>query len=249
MSNAATLRAELEHLWHGTPLAEPMYTDSAAGPVHRVRKHIGAQSAEQLVERDRQVSEQARNDLRKAQVVVLLVGTTAELWLDRQTGAPFNEIPPPNIHADDQVRLDPGGLDSLREDIRRIQDIALENLEAKLVLAACPIPLYATWLAEPILSANGRSKALLRAAIDAELKPEVRYLDLWDWTVAQAGGRSPMQPDARHFSWRGTDRIMHFAEQRLSGSHEIPPLSLAHRARSLARDMKLQLRFLRRSSR
>jgi hypothetical protein len=98
------------------------------------------------------------------------------------------------------------------------------------VFSICPIPLYATWSDTSVIAANGRSKALLRTALDVELNSGATYLDLWDWVQAQSRWWTPMQKDGRHLRSAGVDRIMLFAERRLGA--DVASLPLSHRLAS-----------------
>jgi hypothetical protein len=128
-----------------------------------------------------------------------------------------------------------------RTDVARTQELLSEHVRGAQVYAVCPIPLYATWLDRHIVDANGRSKALLRAAIELELAGNSIYLPLWDWMQAQTGRWSPTRRDGRHLDRTGINRIMLFAERYL-GAAPVPELPLRERMRAGAADALDRLR-------
>jgi hypothetical protein len=202
--------------------------------VHRYRK-LSAPDRAQLLDRDRAATEQARKLIAGADLLVIVLGTTAEVWRDEQSGLPTNEIPPPASHSGGGWRVDGGGLDTIRDDVVRIQALLAQHASAAQVYAVCPIPLYATWLDRNIIDANGRSKALLRAALELELSRDSTYLPLWDWMQAQTGGWSPTRRDGRHLDRTGVNRIMLFAERSLT-RQPVRPLPWSQRIRARAAD-------------
>jgi hypothetical protein len=238
--NADTIRIELEHLLEGKDWPADFVLDGGDVLYHRYRKKCVGKTREELLEQDAKISERARFHLEKAKLIVVLIGTTAEVWRD-EDGQPTNEIPPPPSYEQNGWHIDPGELDALRGQIRDIQHLLKKHTEAHTAFAVCPIPLYATWLDQGILEANGRSKALLRTALDLELDEDSTYLPLWDWMQGQTGRGSVMKRDGRHFDQVGIDRIMYFAEQMLS-SEPVPKLSLRHRLRSRIADRWERLR-------
>jgi hypothetical protein len=176
-----------------------------------------------------------RAALESADVILCVIGTTIEVWRTEGGRVAINEIPHPDIYRQGGWELDLGDLDEVRSELREIQRLLTAHTPAARVYAVCPIPLYATWADESIVTMNGRGKSLLRVALDLELSGEEVYLPLWDWMQAQTRRWTPTRPDGRHLDWAGTDRLMHFAERYLAPG-EIPKLTVRHRARSLARD-------------
>ena len=232
--NPHVIRLELEHVLGGGEWPSDVVLDASEGVAHRYRK-LAAVNRAQLLERDREATEQARKLLGDADLLLVVFGTTAEVWRDRDAGLPTNEIPPPETHRRGSWQVDEGDLEAIRGDLARTQALVGENLSAAQVYAVCPIPLYATWLDRHIVDANGRSKALLRAALDLELGPEATYLPLWDWMQAQTGRWSPTRRDGRHLDRTGVNRIMLFAERFLA-TERVPPLPWSLRARARASD-------------
>jgi hypothetical protein len=232
--NPHVIRLELEQVLGGGKWPSDVVLDAGDGVSHRYRK-LTAANRDQLVERDREATEQARKLLGDADLVLIVFGTTAEVWRDSDAGLPTNEIPPPESHRQGGWQVDEGELGAIRDDLARTQSLLSEGVTAAQVYAVCPIPLYATWLDRHIVDANGRSKALLRAALDLELGPEATYLPLWDWMQAQTGRWSPTQRDGRHLDRTGVNRIMLFAERFLA-TEPVAALPWSVRARARAAD-------------
>ena len=235
--NPATVRLELGHVLAGEPWPDEFILDGGDHFAHRFRKRCTARTREELVALDREISDRARAHLQAADLILVLVGTTTEVWRDEQLGLPTNEIPPPAAHRRGGWQLDPGDFDEIRESIAGVQRLLTEHTRAAQAYAVCPIPLHATWLDKGVLEANGRTKALLRAALELELTGDSAYLPLWDWMQGQTGRWSPMTPDGRHLDDVGTDRLMLFAEQFLS-AEPVPPLAVGHRLRSSWTDLR-----------
>lgn len=232
--NAQSIRLELEHVLGGVDWPEEIAVSIRTGFTHRFRKRSAAPSLTALHELDAKQTAEARAALQRADIVIVLAGTTTEVWHDAATGLGTNEIPDPSIFDLSRWTVDYGDLGDLRTEISRIQELLTQGTRAHQVFSVCPIPLYATWSDTPVVAANGRSKALLRAALDLELEPGAIYLDLWDWVQAQSRWWTPMRRDGRHFRSTGLDRIMQFAERRLGAA--IAPLPIRHRLFSQCMD-------------
>jgi len=245
--NPQSVRLELEHVLVGVDWPEEIAVSIPTGFTHRFRKRCAAATIEELYELDAQQTAEARAALRQADTVIVVVGTTAEVWRDAATGHWANEIPEPSIFDLSRWSVDYGDLDDLRAEISRIQGALAQGTRAHQVFSVCPIPLYATWSDMPVIAANGRNKALLRIALDLELNAQATYLDLWDWVQAQSRWWTPMQKDGRHLRYSGVDRIMLFAERRL-GADNIS-LSLRHRLSSQGIDAYLAAKRLVSSAR
>jgi hypothetical protein len=228
--NAQSIRLELEHVFAGVEWPEDLSVSTPTGFTHRFRKRCAAASVDALRELDRQQTKEARTALGRADIVIVLAGTTTEVWRDQVTGLWANEIPEPSIYDPSRWTVDYGDLEGLRSEISRIQDLLARGTRARQVFSICPIPLYATWSDTSVIAANGRSKALLRTALDVELNSGATYLDLWDWVQAQSRWWTPMQKDGRHLRSAGVDRIMLFAERRLGA--DVASLPLSHRLAS-----------------
>lgn len=214
--NPQIMRLELDHVLAGAPWPDDIAVAIPDGFTHRFRKRCSAASVNELLALDRRMTAELRSSLSDADVVIVLAGTTAELWRDAATGLATNEIPHPAVFDERRWRVDLGSLDDLSAELEAIHALLREHTTATAVYAVCPIPLNATWSDWPIIRANGRSKALLRVALEA-LPEDAVYLDLWDWMQAQTGRWSPTKFDGRHFDQAGIDRIMRFAERRLGG--------------------------------
>lgn len=238
--NAQLIHIELAHVLAGQAWPEDPVLAVPHGFTHRFRKRCSAQTEEALRTLDAAHTAESRQTLLDADVIITLIGTTTEVWHDPATGLPANEIPHPAIFSSRDWSLDLGSVDALRREIRGMQQLIAEHTTASQVYAVCPVPLNATWCDGPIIAANGRTKALLRVALDLELDAEGIYLDLWDWVQAQTGDWTPMSGDGRHFDRGGVDRIMHFAEARLGA--DPGPLTARHRLRSGLGDTWFRLR-------
>jgi hypothetical protein len=235
--NPEIIRIELDHvLGHvDWPLDVPVAVDGSY--VHRFRKRSSAGSAEELRRHDARDTLATREALAIADVIIVLVGTTAELWRGASDRVATNEIPHPSIFDKREWELDFGGLSESASHVRRIQELLLAHTDAHVALAVCPIPLNATWTTDPVSTANGRTKALLRMAVDAVPgSPRGSYLDLWDWVQTQTGRSTPMTYDGRHISERGATRMASLVAQRL-GDVEARP-SARHRVRSGITDIR-----------
>jgi hypothetical protein len=241
--NVHAVRAELERVFEGKPWPVPVALEipGSGSFVHPFRKNLVARSEDELVERDEQVSEQLASTLKAADVVICVVGTTAEAWRAGTGGAVVNEIPPPDVFNQGGWALDMGNLDDIRAEVRGTMAQLAKHTRAAQVYAVCPIPLYATWADSSIVAMNGRSKALLRAALEQELTEGETYLPMWDWMQAQTRRWSPTRSDGRHFDWVGVDRLMFFCERFLAAG-EVPALSLRHRVSSVLKDAGYRLR-------
>jgi hypothetical protein len=235
--NAQSIRVELEHVLGGVDWPADIAVSTPTGFTHRFRKRCAAPSREALHELDVRQTTEALGALQRADLVIVFVGTTTEVWRDTATGVWANEIPEPALFDLSRWEVDYGDLDGLRNEISRIESSLTSGTEAHQVFSVCPIPLNATWSDDPIIAANGRNKALLRVALDLELKPEAIYLDLWDWVQAQSRWWTPMQRDGRHLRYAGVDRMMLFAERRLGA--DVAPLPFGHRLRSQRLDAQV----------
>ncbi|MDQ3572077.1 MAG: GSCFA domain-containing protein [Actinomycetota bacterium] len=234
--NSHVVRLELEHVLGGEEWPAEIALAADSGWAHRFRR-ISAQTPEELGKLDRRASRRAREAISRADLILILLGTTTEVWRDAPSGQPTNQIPPPETYHAGDWRLDAGRLDALRDDVAAIGRTLREHTEARQVYSVCPIPLHATWLDRHIIEANGRSKALLRTALEIELDEADTYLPLWDWTLAQTERRSPTKRDGRHFDRRGFNRIMLFAESYLA-TENIPPLGARERIHATAEDLR-----------
>ena len=245
--NVHAVRTELEHVFEGKPWPVPaaLEVPGDGSFVHPFRKTLVARSEDELLERDEQISEQVASALKAADVVICVIGTTAEAWRAGTGGPVVNEIPPPDVFNQGGWALDMGNLDEMRAEVRATVAQLAKHTRAAQVFAVCPIPLYATWADGSIVTMNGRSKALLRTALEEELTEAETYLPMWDWMQAQTGRWSPTRPDGRHLDWVGVDRLMLFCERFLAAG-EVPPLSLRHRVGSMLSDAGYRLRVARR---
>jgi GSCFA family len=241
--NPQAIRAELERvlLEQPWPLPVAMEIPGGKGFAHPFRKNIVTSSRPELVVRDDEVTKQVRAALESADVILCVIGTTIEAWASEHGGVAINEIPHPEIYNQGGWELDMGSLDSVRAEVREIQRLLMEYTTAARVYAVCPIPLYATWADQSVVTMNGRSKALMRAALEAELTDAETYLPMWDWMGAQTRRWTPTRPDGRHLDWVGIDRLMHFCERYLAEG-EVPRLSRRHRLRSRLKDAAYRLK-------
>lgn len=234
--NSSVVRLELEHVLEDREWpAEPGLPNDGSY-AHRFRR-LTASSNEALLEADEQTTRRARRQLRAADVILVLLGTTTEMWRDAELGRPTNQIPPPEAFHARAWTLDGGDLRGIREDLAEIKRLLAQHVKAVPVYSVCPIPLQATWLDRSIVDANGRGKALLRTALELEGASPGVYLPLWDWMQAQTERRSPTRPDGRHFDRRGTNRVMLFAEQYLA-AEEVAPIPLKERVLAQAQDLR-----------
>ena len=120
------------------------------------------------MEVDERTTRLAKRQLRAADVIMVLLGTTTEVWRDAELGRPTNQIPPPEAYHAGGWTLDDGDLQGIREDLSAIKRLLAEHIKAVPVYSVCPIPLHATWLDRNVVDANGRGKALLRTALELE---------------------------------------------------------------------------------
>lgn len=242
--NPASLRAELEHVVAGNPWPFDIAVQTPDGVEHRLRERCRATTREDLLSIDAVVTQRVRDLLEQAELLIIIVGTTTEVWRDQRSGLPTNKIPHPKVFERGGWYLDPGDVEDICADVTRIQDLLSEHSDTPQVYTVCPVPLYATWLDIPVAAANGRGKALLRTALERSLRDDSVYLDMWDWVQAQAGRRLPVRTDGRHFTASGLDQIMMFTETRLS-ARKVPKLSARHRARSRIIDLRQRARYSR----
>lgn len=239
--NPQAVELELRHTLAGEAWAADAALEVGDGRWgHRFRKGLFAGSRAGLIELDEAVTQRMRAALTKADVVVVIVGTTTEMWREAGSGMLTNEIPEPSLFDEDRWYVDAGNAEDARRSISGIQEVLRQGCDARILLAVCPIPLYATWTDQPILDANGRTKAILRVAVDEAIDPDVGYCPLWDWTQGQFGRRSFVIRDGRHFSYRGSDELMRRVE--LAICERRGRLGIAHRGRSLLADLRLGLR-------
>jgi hypothetical protein len=237
--NPQAIRLELEHVLAGAPWLEDMVLAVPGGYTHRFRKRCSASAESELRRLDEEMTAATREALERAEVILVIVGTTTELWRDAASGVATNQIPHPTVFHERAWNLDLGDLDDVADELAAIHALIRTHTSAQPVYTVCPIPLHATWSAAPIVTANGRTKGILRAAVE-RLPEDAVYLDLWDWVQAQTGRWSPMKADGRHFDEVGIDRAMLFAERRLGA--DPPPLSVGHRLRSTRIDAGERLR-------
>jgi GSCFA family len=241
--NPQAIRTELERVLLDRPWPLPiaMEIPGGGGFAHPFRKNIVTSSRPELVMRDEEVSKQVRAALEAADVILCVIGTTTETWRSEHGGVAINEIPHPAIFKQGGWELDLGDLDSIRDEVREIQRLLAAHTSAARVYGVCPIPLYATWADQSVVTMNGRTKALMRTALELELTDQETYLPMWDWMLAQTRRWTPTRPDGRHLDWTGIDRLMFFCERYLAEG-EVPRLSRRHRARSALRDAAYRLR-------
>lgn len=242
--NPFSLRTELEHVLTGSEWPFDIAVNTPEGVEHRLRRQCRAATRDELLAVDARITDRVRALLTQADLLIIIAGTTAELWRDARSGLPTNIIPHPHVYARGGWELDPGDLGDICAEVERTQYLLNQYTDAPKVYAVCPVPLYATWLDTPISVANGRSKALLRTALELSLQDDAHYLDMWDWVHAQAGRRVPIQADGRHFTATGLDQIMLFTERRLCAS-PVPRLSARHRIRSRLTNVRQRTRYWR----
>jgi hypothetical protein len=111
--NPQVVRLELEHVLEGAEWPSEIALGGADGVFHRYRK-LSAASRDELLDRDRKATEQAHKLITEADVLLVVLGTTTELWRDRDQGLPTNEIPPPESHRAGDWQVDDGDLDEIR---------------------------------------------------------------------------------------------------------------------------------------
>jgi hypothetical protein len=234
--NSSVVRLELEHVLEGRPWPAELGLAADGSYAHRFRR-LAASSNDALLEADERTTRQVQRQLSAADVIIVLLGTTTEMWRDAELGRPTNQIPPPEAFHAGGWTLDGGDLQGIREDLTAIKRLLAEHIKAVPVYSVCPIPLQATWLDRSVVDANGRGKALLRTALELEGTSPGVYLPLWDWMQAQTERRSPTKRDGRHFDRRGTNRVMLFAEQYLA-AREVAPIGIKERMLAQAQDLR-----------
>jgi GSCFA family len=238
--NTHVIRLELEHVLEGRDWPSEIALAAEEGVVHRYRR-LAAPTRAELVELDRRATERARRLISRSDVLMIVFGTTTEVWRDSDEGLPTNQIPPPPALAEGGWDVDAGALEAIRDDLITVQDLLDAHASGPQVYSVCPIPIYATWLDRHVADSNGRAKALLRTALELEMRPPSVYLPLWDWMQAQTERRSPTKRDGRHFDRRGVDRIMLFAERYLA-AEPVPPLGASERVRARIEDWGERIR-------
>ena len=234
--NSSVVRLELEHVLEDRQWPAEPGLPADGSYAHRFRR-LTAPSDEALQAADEGTTRRVKRQLTGADVIIVLLGTTTEMWRDAELGRPTNQIPPPETFHAGGWTLDGGDLQGICEDLAEIKRLLARHTQAVPVYSVCPIPLQATWLDRSVVEANGRGKALLRTALELEGTSPGVYLPLWDWMQAQTERRSPTRPDGRHFDRRGTNRIMLFAEQYLA-TGEVPPIGIRERVRAQAQDLR-----------
>jgi hypothetical protein len=234
--NSSVVRLELEHVLERRPWPAEPGLAADGSYTHRFRRLTGS-SNDLLRKADERTTRHVQRQLSAADVIIVLLGTTTEVWRDAELGHPTNQIPPPEAFHAGGWTLDDGDLQGIRKDLATIKRLLGEHTTAVPVYSVCPIPLHATWLDRSVVDANGRGKALLRTALELEGTSPGVYLPLWDWMQAQTERRSPTKRDGRHFDRRGTNRIMMFAEQYLAAD-EVAPLGIKERVLAQAQDLR-----------
>jgi GSCFA family len=241
--NSSVVRLELEHVLEDRPWPAELGLAADGSYVHRFRR-LTASSNDALREADERTTRHVQRQLNAADVIIVLLGTTIEMWRDAELGRPTNQIPPPEAFHAGEWTLDGGDLQGIREDLAAIKRLLAEHTKAVPVYSVCPIPLQATWLDRSVVDANGRGKALLRTALELEGTSPGVYLPLWDWMQAQTERRSPTKRDGRHFDRRGTNRVMLFAEQYLAAG-EVAPIGIKERMLAQAQDLRERIASMR----
>ena len=143
--NVQSIRLEFEHVLGDVEWPDEIAVPTKSHFTHRFRKRCVAASVEALYELDARQTAEARIALEQADIVIVVAGTTTEVWRDAVTGLWANEIPDPSLFDLSRWRVDYGDLGGLRAEISRIQDLLTQATRAHQVFSVCPIPLYATW--------------------------------------------------------------------------------------------------------
>jgi hypothetical protein len=105
--------------------------------------------------------------IRRANVVVLTLGLT-EIWFDRRAGLYLNGIPPQRLveRYPERFTLHARTYAETLADLEACRRLLVAHVQpgVRLVVTVSPIPLRRTFFDEDVLTANGYSKAVLRAA-------------------------------------------------------------------------------------
>lgn len=157
------------------------------------------------VTRDRAVQRRVEIDsiyaqMRTSNLVVLTLGLT-ECWYDNEASTFLNRVPPPNF-----MRNHPGRYSFINLDVadcvdllRRAlsQAVAIDGLN--ILLTVSPVPLQTTFTGLDCVTANARSKAVLRTAADQLCQDFAGRVDYFpSYEIVVSGGISSYGTDNVH---------------------------------------------------
>ena len=149
----------------------------------------------------------SRKALKECEVLVLTVGV-AEVWRDKRDKAVFARVPHAltDNHEFYVLRWD----DATYELDNAICILKRYNPKVKIILSLSPIPLMATFRHDvDVVTANGYSKAVLRAAIDEVVRAntDVYYFPSYEFVI---NGVGKFSEDNRHPTPETVNLVMEF---------------------------------------
>lgn len=151
--------------------------------------------------------------IREADVVVLTLGLS-EVWFDRASGLYLNAAPMEHLVAAYPGRYELHVLD-MAETLRQLEEIdrlLVAHLKPgfRLMVTVSPVPLWSTFRAQDVLTANSYSKSVLRAAVDPFLatRPHASYFPSFEFAQLSNPLAVWSREDFRHVDPHFVDYIM-----------------------------------------
>lgn len=148
--------------------------------------------------------------LPQSQVIVLTLGLT-ECWYDNETSTYLNRMPPrPDMSGN------PGRYSFVNLELDQCVDLldkALKSVtdrdDCKVILTVSPVPLQTTFTGQDCVTANARSKAVLRAAADQLCRGFAGRVDYFpSYEIVMSGGQASFGIDNVHVYPQVVEKIM-----------------------------------------
>lgn len=160
-------------------------------------------------------------DLPGSDVITITLGLT-ECWQDNETGIFLNRIPPPPVLRNQDGRYSFVNL-SYRECVScldRALEAVLSDDRRKVILTVSPVPLQRTFTGGDCVTANMRSKSVLRAAADFIYMKYAGRVDYFpSYEIVMSGGLAAFGVDNVHVYPAVVKRIVsHLFESYLEES-------------------------------
>jgi len=195
MVNSFVIRQQFEWAWEDRRFETPLWY----GNDHVARDY------------DEEVRLRTKNLFDQTDVFILTFGLS-EVWYDRDTGEVFWRALPRAVFDPERHVFRVSTVEENRANIRAIVELIRRHRPgATIITTLSPIPLIATFRDVGCLTANSASKAILRVAIDEELRHESGSGDLFYWPayeIVTDALRAPFKADRRHLPRAVRDYVM-----------------------------------------
>jgi len=145
------------------------------------------------------IDEYARENLLKADVVVLTLGLI-EVWYNAQTDTYLKSWMPKEVSGNLNIEFKRLTVEQIKEHLRQLRALIQKKLNAQIIITVSPIPLMSTFMPYDVRIANNESKSRIRAAVSEFIEecPDVHYFPAYEIVTGAECKDDFMQKDGRH---------------------------------------------------